>query len=178
MWISEEEEYFPVLSHGSRTVPGCGFPPFLLRSFFFSFASDHQTPLLLQDLLPQISLPMERYAPLHHGLFAEFILRKFCFVAEILSGKILSKAVNFPAMYYFSFFFCQREIWSWVNSKHVRNKKEMRGIIRAEMFGQLTSGLESAWSKLKGEGFFFLFFLIFRLIFRLCRKLCLFVNLL
>ncbi|GMN39455.1 hypothetical protein TIFTF001_008685 [Ficus carica] len=44
-----------------------------------------------------------------------------------------------------------REIWSWVNSKPVRNKKEMRGIIRAEMFGQLTSGLESAWSKLKGE---------------------------
>lgn len=38
-----------------------------------------------------------------------------------------------------------------MNSKHVSNKKEMRGVIRAEMFGQLTSGLESAWNKLKGE---------------------------
>lgn len=28
----------------------------------------------------------------------------------------------------------------------------MRGVVRAEMFGQLTSGLESAWNKLKGEG--------------------------
>ncbi|PON78013.1 Signal recognition particle protein Ffh [Parasponia andersonii] len=44
-----------------------------------------------------------------------------------------------------------REIWGWVNSKQVSPKKEMRGIIRAEMFGQLTSGLESAWNKLKGE---------------------------
>ena len=26
------------------------------------------------------------------------------------------------------------------------------GVIKAEMFGQLTSGLESAWNKLKGEG--------------------------
>jgi signal recognition particle subunit SRP54 len=25
-------------------------------------------------------------------------------------------------------------------------------IVRAEMFGQLTTGLESAWNKLKGEG--------------------------
>lgn len=28
----------------------------------------------------------------------------------------------------------------------------MRGVVRAEMFGQLTSGLEAAWNKLKGEG--------------------------
>ena len=34
----------------------------------------------------------------------------------------------------------------------------MRGVVRAEMFGQLTSGLEAAWTKLKGEGFLFLFF--------------------
>lgn len=27
----------------------------------------------------------------------------------------------------------------------------MRGVVKAEMFGQLTSGLEAAWSKLKGE---------------------------
>lgn len=32
-------------------------------------------------------------------------------------------------------------------------RREMRGVVRAEMFGQLTSGLESAWNKLKGEGF-------------------------
>ncbi|XP_062112743.1 signal recognition particle subunit SRP54, chloroplastic [Humulus lupulus] len=44
-----------------------------------------------------------------------------------------------------------REIWGLVNSKHVSHRREMRGIIRAEMFGQLTSGLESAWNKLKGE---------------------------
>lgn len=29
-------------------------------------------------------------------------------------------------------------------------------VVRAEMFGQLTTGLESAWNKLKGEGFSFL----------------------
>lgn len=29
-------------------------------------------------------------------------------------------------------------------------------VIKAEMFGQLTSGLETAWNKLKGEGSFFL----------------------
>ncbi|XWS59477.1 hypothetical protein CRYUN_Cryun08bG0125500 [Craigia yunnanensis] len=29
--------------------------------------------------------------------------------------------------------------------------REMRGVVRAEMFGQLTSGLEAAWTKLKGE---------------------------
>ena len=28
----------------------------------------------------------------------------------------------------------------------------MRGVVRAEMFGQLTGGLEAAWNKLKGEG--------------------------
>lgn len=43
-----------------------------------------------------------------------------------------------------------------MNSKHVNCRKEMRGVVKAEMFGQLTSGLESAWNKLKGEGFFFL----------------------
>ena len=26
------------------------------------------------------------------------------------------------------------------------------GVVKAELFGQLTSGLESAWNKLKGEG--------------------------
>ncbi|PRQ43985.1 putative signal-recognition-particle GTPase [Rosa chinensis] len=45
-----------------------------------------------------------------------------------------------------------REIWGWVNAKKVTTgRKELRGIVRAEMFGQLTSGLESAWNKLKGE---------------------------
>ncbi|KAK3043519.1 hypothetical protein RJ639_002098 [Escallonia herrerae] len=45
-----------------------------------------------------------------------------------------------------------REVWGMVNCKGaVRFKRERRGIIRAEMFGQLTGGLESAWNKLKGE---------------------------
>ncbi|XVE96409.1 hypothetical protein REPUB_Repub02eG0219400 [Reevesia pubescens] len=44
-----------------------------------------------------------------------------------------------------------REIWGWVNSKSVTLRREMRGVVRAEMFGQLTSGLEAAWTKLKGE---------------------------
>ncbi|XP_047308775.1 signal recognition particle 54 kDa protein, chloroplastic-like [Impatiens glandulifera] len=44
-----------------------------------------------------------------------------------------------------------REIWSSVNSKNVIVKREMKGVVRAEMFGQLTSGLEAAWNKLKGE---------------------------
>ncbi|KAK8685610.1 hypothetical protein V6N13_041610 [Hibiscus sabdariffa] len=44
-----------------------------------------------------------------------------------------------------------REIWGWVNSKSVTFRREMRGVVRAEMFGQLTSGLEAAWTKLKGE---------------------------
>lgn len=48
----------------------------------------------------------------------------------------------------------QRELWGVINSnKGVTVKREMRGVVRAEMFGQLTSGLESAWNKLKGEGF-------------------------
>ncbi|KAL7092241.1 hypothetical protein ACP275_12G153600 [Erythranthe tilingii] len=45
-----------------------------------------------------------------------------------------------------------REVWGVVNSKtNVVHRREMRGVVRAEMFGQLTSGLESAWNKLKGE---------------------------
>ncbi|XP_050380726.1 signal recognition particle 54 kDa protein, chloroplastic [Argentina anserina] len=45
-----------------------------------------------------------------------------------------------------------RELWGWVNAKNITSgRKELRGVVRAEMFGQLTSGLESAWNKLKGE---------------------------
>ncbi|XP_011004223.1 PREDICTED: signal recognition particle 54 kDa protein, chloroplastic [Populus euphratica] len=46
-----------------------------------------------------------------------------------------------------------REIWRWVNCRSVVTLgREMGGgVIKAEMFGQLTSGLESAWNKLKGE---------------------------
>ncbi|CAN4121341.1 unnamed protein product [Withania somnifera] len=46
-----------------------------------------------------------------------------------------------------------RDTWRVINSKNVVPiRREMRGvIIRAEMFGQLTSGLETAWNKLKGE---------------------------
>ncbi|KAB1222585.1 Signal recognition particle 54 kDa protein, chloroplastic [Morella rubra] len=45
-----------------------------------------------------------------------------------------------------------REVWGWVNSKSVTVRKGLCGVfVRAEMFGQLTSGLEAAWNKLKGE---------------------------
>ncbi|GKV31824.1 hypothetical protein SLEP1_g40487 [Rubroshorea leprosula] len=44
-----------------------------------------------------------------------------------------------------------REVWGWINSKSVTPRRDVRGVVRAEMFGQLTSGLEAAWSKLKGE---------------------------
>ncbi|KAL9278362.1 Signal recognition particle 54 kDa protein [Arabidopsis thaliana] len=45
-----------------------------------------------------------------------------------------------------------REIWSWVKSKTVvGHGRYRRSQVRAEMFGQLTGGLEAAWSKLKGE---------------------------
>ncbi|KAL6998044.1 signal-recognition-particle GTPase [Sarracenia purpurea var. burkii] len=45
-----------------------------------------------------------------------------------------------------------REIWGLVNSKSSGTiRREMGAVIRAEMFGQLTSGLEGAWNKLKGE---------------------------
>ncbi|KAL0736656.1 hypothetical protein Bca4012_012866 [Brassica carinata] len=47
-----------------------------------------------------------------------------------------------------------REIWSWVKkSKTVvgHGSYRRRSQVRAEMFGQLTSGLEAAWTKLKGE---------------------------
>ncbi|CAL0309970.1 unnamed protein product [Lupinus luteus] len=45
------------------------------------------------------------------------------------------------------------EVWGWVKSKNVsfRRNQILPGLIRAEMFGQLTNGLESAWNKLKGE---------------------------
>ncbi|KAE8023366.1 hypothetical protein FH972_009072 [Carpinus fangiana] len=45
-----------------------------------------------------------------------------------------------------------RELWGWVNSKSVTVGRGTHGVVvRAEMFGQLTSGLEAAWNKLKGE---------------------------
>ncbi|KAK7337250.1 hypothetical protein VNO77_17815 [Canavalia gladiata] len=45
-----------------------------------------------------------------------------------------------------------KDIWGWVNSNGVAVRRNMRGVVvRAEMFGQLTSGLETAWNKLKGE---------------------------
>lgn len=40
-----------------------------------------------------------------------------------------------------------------MNSKIVTVGRGAHGVVvRAEMFGQLTSGLEAAWNKLKGEG--------------------------
>ncbi|KAK1299700.1 hypothetical protein QJS10_CPB13g01565 [Acorus calamus] len=46
-----------------------------------------------------------------------------------------------------------RQIWDWVSSGAGDLERKRRGgalVVRAEMFGQLTSGLESAWNKLKG----------------------------
>ncbi|KAL3532104.1 hypothetical protein ACH5RR_005625 [Cinchona calisaya] len=47
-----------------------------------------------------------------------------------------------------------RQVWGVINSTNATVRREMLPgglIIRAEMFGQLTSGLETAWNKLKGE---------------------------
>ncbi|CAK8544088.1 unnamed protein product [Lathyrus sativus] len=47
-----------------------------------------------------------------------------------------------------------KEIWGLVQSKNVTSRRTdmiRPVVVRAEMFGQLTSGLESAWNKLKGE---------------------------
>lgn len=47
-----------------------------------------------------------------------------------------------------------KEIWAFVQSKSitVRRMDMIRPVeVRSEMFGQLTTGLESAWNKLKGE---------------------------
>ncbi|KAH9674554.1 Signal recognition particle 54 kDa protein [Citrus sinensis] len=46
-----------------------------------------------------------------------------------------------------------RETWGLIDSKSVtiRRNGRRRLVVRAEMFGQLTSGLEAAWNKLKGE---------------------------
>nr|CAD1829927.1 unnamed protein product [Ananas comosus var. bracteatus] len=45
-----------------------------------------------------------------------------------------------------------REVWSWVNSesRNVCRRRSSSLVVRAEMFGQLTSGLETAWNKLRG----------------------------
>ncbi|XP_073273501.1 signal recognition particle subunit SRP54, chloroplastic [Primulina huaijiensis] len=46
-----------------------------------------------------------------------------------------------------------KEVWGVINSRgDVNLGREVRPcIVRAEIFGQLTSGLEAAWNKLKGE---------------------------
>ncbi|KAJ0976713.1 hypothetical protein J5N97_012187 [Dioscorea zingiberensis] len=44
-----------------------------------------------------------------------------------------------------------REVWSWINSESRYIGGGNQFVVRAEMFGQLTSGLEAAWNKLKGE---------------------------
>lgn len=69
----------------------------------------------------------------------------------------------------------QRETWGFINSKSVTIRRNGRRslIVRAEMFGQLTSGLEAAWNKLKGEGLFFIF--IFHL-FSLMKNIAILLN--
>ncbi|KAI3987359.1 hypothetical protein MKX01_003109 [Papaver californicum] len=67
---------------------------------------------------------------------------KFCFSLAGSSVSIGNSSKNLFT----------REIWGWVNSKSSTSiKRAERGVVKAEMFGQLTSGLESAWNKLKGE---------------------------
>ncbi|KAG0485813.1 hypothetical protein HPP92_009892 [Vanilla planifolia] len=44
-----------------------------------------------------------------------------------------------------------KEVCGWITSKRRNDNRGRRLIVRNEMFGQLTSGLEAAWSKLKGE---------------------------
>ncbi|ONK77580.1 uncharacterized protein A4U43_C02F8110 [Asparagus officinalis] len=84
-----------------------------------------------------------------------------CHVA--FSGSRSSSRPNFPAKLLYSWTgsslsigssrknLFTREIWSWVSSKSRNLGRERLFTVRAEMFGQLTSGLEAAWSKLKGE---------------------------
>ncbi|KAH9624935.1 hypothetical protein KSS87_008715 [Heliosperma pusillum] len=46
-----------------------------------------------------------------------------------------------------------RELWGAVNSKAIirRDSRGVGLVVKAEMFGQLTTGLEAAWSKLRGQ---------------------------
>ncbi|CAL9179265.1 unnamed protein product [Musa hybrid cultivar] len=43
-----------------------------------------------------------------------------------------------------------RELWGWINSKSEHVSRGRCFTVRAEMFGQLTTGLETAWNKLRG----------------------------
>ncbi|CAN0847264.1 Signal recognition particle 54 kDa protein, chloroplastic, partial [Linum grandiflorum] len=45
---------------------------------------------------------------------------------------------------------CTRQLRGWLNGRRISRRRDARSIVRAEMFGQLTSGLETAWNKLKG----------------------------
>ncbi|XP_039032823.1 signal recognition particle 54 kDa protein, chloroplastic-like [Hibiscus syriacus] len=44
-----------------------------------------------------------------------------------------------------------RKLWLGLRRNPKNFQKETRGVVRAEMFGQLTSGLEVSWIKLKGD---------------------------
>ncbi|KAL2345241.1 hypothetical protein Fmac_006526 [Flemingia macrophylla] len=66
------------------------------------------------------------------------------------SIKLSSSASNIPSLSTRNCF--AKEVWGWVNSKGLAVRRDTRGVVvRAEMFGQLTNGLETAWNKLKGE---------------------------
>ncbi|KAL4605889.1 hypothetical protein ACB092_09G062600 [Castanea dentata] len=69
--------------------------------------------------------------------------------SKLWTGSTTSSTTSLSSRNLFS-----REVWGWVNSKSVASVRrgDRRGlVVRAEMFGQLTSGLEAAWNKLKGE---------------------------
>ncbi|KAM0939731.1 putative signal-recognition-particle GTPase [Dioscorea sansibarensis] len=71
-----------------------------------------------------------------------------CFSSRSASPWIGSSGVSLrnPSRNVFT-----REVWSWINSESSYIGRRNQFAVRAEMFGQLTSGLEAAWNKLKGE---------------------------
>ncbi|GLT90007.1 hypothetical protein SLE2022_079610 [Rubroshorea leprosula] len=78
-----------------------------------------------------------------------FFTPRNCAVASIQVGSSWTGSGCSVPLSYRNLF--TRELWGWVNSKSVAPRRETHNLIKAEMFGQLTSGLEAAWSKLKGE---------------------------
>ncbi|GLT62685.1 hypothetical protein SLA2020_353030 [Shorea laevis] len=78
-----------------------------------------------------------------------FYCPRNCAVASIQVGSSWTASTDGALLSSRNLF--TRELWGWINSKSVAPRRDMRGVVRAEMFGQLTSGLEAAWNKLKGE---------------------------
>ncbi|GFQ06097.1 signal recognition particle 54 kDa protein chloroplastic [Phtheirospermum japonicum] len=96
---------------------------------FSTVASRHFPPSSSSLQIPKLPLPNSR------------------FPKSSSSRSFSSQSLSFSSGNSFT-----REVWGVINSKSsVIQRREKRGVVRAEMFGQLTSGLEAAWNKLKGE---------------------------